>query len=139
MPVLSPIRWNVIGWFMVFYATFNNISVLSWRSVLLEYLEKTTDLLQVTGITLCCIEYTSAWTGFELTTLVGISTDCKGSCKSNYHAPTTTPDGIWGLLSCFLYIISNTLSKHFTSDDIFMEKEIVFNNTTIVKKKWEIK
>ena len=23
------------GWFMVFYATFNNISVLSWQSVLL--------------------------------------------------------------------------------------------------------
>ena len=23
------------GWFMVFYATFNNISVISWRSILL--------------------------------------------------------------------------------------------------------
>ena len=37
-------------WFMVFDATFNSISVISWRSVLLmeetEYLEKTTDLLQ---------------------------------------------------------------------------------------------
>ena len=35
---------------MVFNATFNNISVISWRSVLLveEYQEKTTDLLQVT-------------------------------------------------------------------------------------------
>jgi len=34
---------------MVFNATFNNISVISWRSVLLvEYPEKTTDLLQVT-------------------------------------------------------------------------------------------
>ena len=36
---------------MVFNATFNNISVIPWRSVLLveetEYLEKTTDLLQV--------------------------------------------------------------------------------------------
>jgi hypothetical protein len=31
---------------MVFNATFNNISVISWRSVLL--VEKTTDLLQVT-------------------------------------------------------------------------------------------
>jgi len=26
---------GLVGWFMVFYATFNNISVLSWRSVLL--------------------------------------------------------------------------------------------------------
>jgi hypothetical protein len=38
---------------MVFNATFNNISVISWRSVLLveetgEDLEKTTDLSQVT-------------------------------------------------------------------------------------------
>jgi hypothetical protein len=43
--------WNndLVGWFMVFNATFNNISVISWRSVLLvEYPEKTTDLLQVT-------------------------------------------------------------------------------------------
>jgi hypothetical protein len=38
---------------MVFNATFNNISVISWQSVLLvveagEYLGKTTDLAQVT-------------------------------------------------------------------------------------------
>jgi hypothetical protein len=43
-----------IGWFMMFNATFNNISVISCWSVLLvdetgsEYLEKTTDLSQVT-------------------------------------------------------------------------------------------
>jgi hypothetical protein len=30
-------------------------------------------------------EYTLSWTGFELTTLVVIGTDCTGSCKSNYH------------------------------------------------------
>jgi hypothetical protein len=39
--------------FMMFNATFNNISVISWQSVLLvektpEYPEKTTDLSQVT-------------------------------------------------------------------------------------------
>ena len=34
---------------MVFNVTFNNISVISWRLVLLvEYSKKTTDLLQVT-------------------------------------------------------------------------------------------
>jgi hypothetical protein len=33
-------------WFMVFNATFNNIPVMSWRSVLL--VEETTDLSQVT-------------------------------------------------------------------------------------------
>jgi len=25
----------MVGWFMVFYATFNNISLISWQSVLL--------------------------------------------------------------------------------------------------------
>ena len=38
----------------------------------------------------CCIEYTSLWAGFELTTTVMISIDCTGSCKSNYHTITTT-------------------------------------------------
>ena len=33
---------------MVFNATFNNISVISWWSVLLVYPEKTTNLSQVT-------------------------------------------------------------------------------------------
>jgi hypothetical protein len=33
---------------------------------------------------------TSPWAGFELTTLVEISTDRTGSCKSNYHTITTT-------------------------------------------------
>jgi hypothetical protein len=37
---------------MAFNTTFNNISDMSWQSVLLveEYLEKTTDLLQVSGL-----------------------------------------------------------------------------------------
>ena len=37
----------------------------------------------------CCIEYTSPWTGFKLTTLVVIGTDCIGSYKFNYHAIMT--------------------------------------------------
>jgi hypothetical protein len=37
------------------------------------------------------VKYTVlAWTGFELTTLVVIGTDCIGSYKSNYHTITTT-------------------------------------------------
>jgi hypothetical protein len=40
-------------WFKVFYVTFNNISAITWRSVLLVeetgVPEKTTDLPQVTG------------------------------------------------------------------------------------------
>jgi hypothetical protein len=74
---------------IMFNATFNNFSAISWRSVLLveETGEKTTDLQQITDkfITQWYIEYTSPCVGFELTTLVVIGTDWIGSRKSNYH------------------------------------------------------
>ena len=38
--------YRLVGCFLVFNATFNDISVISWRSVLL--VEKTTDLSQAT-------------------------------------------------------------------------------------------
>ena len=64
---------------------------MSWRSVLLmeetgEH-EKTTDMSHFTDklyhIMLYQVHLTC--TGFKLTTLVVIGTDCIGSCKSNYH------------------------------------------------------
>jgi len=63
---------------MVFNATFNNISVLSWRSVL--FVEETTHLSQVTDKHCHIMLYQ---TGFKLTTLVVIGT------ASNYHTITT--------------------------------------------------
>ena len=76
--------------FMVFNATFDNISVISWQSVL---------LVEETGVPgenhrpvtsyWETYRYTFPWIGFELTTLVVIGTDCTGSCKSNYHTITT--------------------------------------------------
>jgi len=56
-------------------------------------------------ITLCCIEYTSPWTGFELTTLVVIGTDCTGSCRSNFHTITTTT---WTLKEIHLKLLSKS-------------------------------
>ena len=78
---------------MVFNATFNDISVISWRSALLmEGAGKTTDLLEVTDKLFYMMLYGVhiAWVGFELTALVGICIDCIGSYKSNYHSITTT-------------------------------------------------
>ena len=33
-----------------------------------------------------------SWAGFQLTTVIGIGTDCIVSCKSNYHSITTAPN-----------------------------------------------
>jgi hypothetical protein len=47
------INYWLIDWFLVFNATFSNISAISWRPVLVveeaEYLERTTDHGQATG------------------------------------------------------------------------------------------
>ena len=64
---------------MVLNATFNNISVISWRKetgVPWENHRPVASHWQ--NVSMCCIEYTLPRTGFEITTLVVIGTDCKG-------------------------------------------------------------
>jgi len=94
--------WCWHGWsrvrVMVFNATFNNISAISWQSVL---------LVEKTGV-----PWENHWPVAndwqklyhimlyrELTTSVVIGTDCIGSCQFNYHMITATmvPYG-WSIL-----------------------------------------
>ena len=63
---------------MVFNVISNRMSVISWRSAL---------LVEETGIP---GESHSPWTGFELTTLLVICTDCSSRYKSKYNAIRTT-------------------------------------------------
>ena len=60
-----------------------------------------------------CNEYTSAWAGFELTTLVVIGTDCTCSCKSNYHTiKTTTAPGILVFLDNRIHMGMSGIRTH---------------------------
>ena len=74
---------------MVFNATVNNISAISWRSVFLveetRLPEKTNDPPQVSDTLSHIMLYRA---GFELKTLVVICTEFIDSYKSNYHANT---------------------------------------------------
>jgi hypothetical protein len=71
---------------MGFNATFNNISVISWRPVLL--LEETGENHRPVASHRQTLSHNVIH--LELTASVVIDNDCIGSCKSNYHPITAT-------------------------------------------------
>ena len=90
--------------FMELNATFNNISVISWWSILLvegtgENNRPVASHWQTLSHNVILSTPCHEW-GSNSTTLVVIGTDCTGSCKSNDHRiMTTTASGlIRGLL-----------------------------------------
>jgi hypothetical protein len=88
------IVFQFLVWFMVFHATFNNISVISWWSVLLveetgvrrENHRPVTSYWQTLSHNV--VSSTPRHERGSNSTLVVIGTDCIGSWKSNYHAIT---------------------------------------------------
>ena len=85
----------------VFNATFNNISVISRRSVLLvEETGQPRETPQITDKHYHIMLYTSPWAGVKPTTSVKIGTDCICRCKSNYTTITATT----ALFTLYMYL-----------------------------------
>jgi hypothetical protein len=100
---------------MMLNTTFNNISVISWRSVLL--MEETgvpgENYLHVASpwqtLSHNVLSSTLTGAGFEITTLVVIGADCICSCKSNYHTITTTKVPSNNVLSQLLFEVDKIM------------------------------
>jgi hypothetical protein len=77
--------WQHRVWILVLNATFNNISAISWQPDLLVGGTGAPGENHWQILSHNVVSSTPRHkTGFELTILVVIGTDCTGSCKSNY-------------------------------------------------------
>ena len=122
---------------MVFNATLNNISAISWRLVL---------LMDETGVpgekdrpvashwhtfSHVLSSTNRPWKCFELTTWVVKGTDCIVRYKSRYHTITTTMAIIWNvsLLTVLWQFNSNFTCNNFC---LFSVKSLVLKNLYLI-------
>jgi hypothetical protein len=98
-----------IGRSMMLNATFNNMSVISWRSVLfVEEIGVPGENHNFYHIMLYRVDL--VWAVFDLTTLVLLGNNCRNSYKSTNHTITTTTAPVVVGSSC-LYIENENLSS----------------------------
>jgi hypothetical protein len=121
-----------VDWFMVSNVTFNNISVISWRSLLMVEETRVPDILY--HIMLYRLHLVMK--GVRTHNIRG--TDCTGSCKSNYHTFTTTTapsqiDSLSYQTKHYEKRGSNNVDQHFYQYQQNEQLSITSNNITL---KW---
>jgi hypothetical protein len=95
LPSLGTLGLHRQVWFMVFNATFNTISIISWRSVL---------LVEETGVPSENQRPVASYCQTLSHHVVSsIGTDGICSCKSNYHTITTTTTPLHRQTFCAKY------------------------------------
>jgi hypothetical protein len=99
---------------MVFNATFNNISGISWWSVLLVGNTGVREENQSHCQTLThnVVSSTPRLSRIRVYNFSVIGADCKGSCKPNYHTITTTTTSVYVVLEN--QVLDNNLSCELT-------------------------
>ena len=134
----TPLKVVFVCFLFVFNATYNNISIISWRSVLL--VEEPGGLWEnnrpVTRHWQTLL-YTSPWSRFGFATVV-IGTGCTVSCKSNYHTISTIPT-IWLMLINMLQEDYDQLRPlAYPETDVFLICFAINNKTSFdnITDKW---
>jgi len=128
--------WSVsIGYkvsVVVFKVAFNNISVISWWSVLLVEENHWLAASNWPAFSHMLYWIHLAMSGIQITTLVVIGTDCTGSCKSNYHTIMTMTARQLVIYYCLtVYVMKNNYILYTLKYKI-QDYDLVFFTTSLL-------